>query len=217
MEGDGEDAVGEVEGFLDAVPVVDVDVDVEDAGVVSIRLVLIFRWDGRALVLILDLCLNRETEPARRGRVRRDYCIARALRPAHHPPDSPNISVIKVNTPEQLQNSQHDIIHITKPARLPFFCMMQPARPIHRYIRTAIRQPPCGRQGSTGVLLAERKDVVENRAVVSEVEGGAVALRRGGLRHFGRYSCFVSCQRVGGLSSGSSANEGIAAPMPHAT
>ena len=34
MEGDGHDPVGGVEGLLDAVPVVDVDVDVEDPLVV---------------------------------------------------------------------------------------------------------------------------------------------------------------------------------------
>jgi hypothetical protein len=35
VEGDGEDAIGLVEGFLDAVAVVNVDVDVEDSRVMS--------------------------------------------------------------------------------------------------------------------------------------------------------------------------------------
>lgn len=35
MKGDGEDTVGEVEGFLDAVAVVNVDVDIQNSWVIS--------------------------------------------------------------------------------------------------------------------------------------------------------------------------------------
>jgi hypothetical protein len=69
-------------------------------------------------------------------------------------------------SPQQLQNSQHDIIHVTKSTRLTLLGMMQPPTPIHRDIRCADIQLSRRCETCPSILLTKVEEAAECWAVI---------------------------------------------------
>lgn len=67
---------------------------------------------------------------------------------------------------QQLQNPQHNIIHITKPRRFALLRMMQASRPVNAYIRPLRVQIDSSIDASPARNRAELIQPVKDRAVI---------------------------------------------------
>ena len=66
---------------------------------------------------------------------------------------------------QQLQDAQHDVVHVAEARRLALLRVVQPARPVHRDVRVARVQPHGAVDGRPRVHLAEAKQDRKDGAV----------------------------------------------------
>jgi hypothetical protein len=81
------------------------------------------------------------------------------------------------DSPQELQDGQDDIVHITEPAGFGLLRMMQSSTPVDCDIRRPDSQLPRRSQARTSVLLAKRKQPGERRAIVVSYSMGVDVCR----------------------------------------
>ena len=69
---------------------------------------------------------------------------------------------------EELQDGQHEVVDVAKPARLAFLGVVQPSRPVNRNVTQAVVEP-CG-----AVYGTPRVDLARARALGTEASGRTV-------------------------------------------
>ena len=171
--------VRQIKSFLDAVAVVDVDVDVEDAEV-----------KGREVGFEKVEILKKKRENGEQKKKRKTSMTEKKKNSSKTLRRKQKKLLLLLHSPrvvlEQLQDGQHQVVDVAEAGGLGLFRVVQPPGPVDRDVAQPVVEPDRALDRGGRVGPAKVPEPREGRAVLVEVEAGQGRLGRLARRGLGR-------------------------------